>query len=110
MPPPAAEAQHRSLRARDILSQRGWEQYHLLLVLYWQPYLDGKVSFDDAIAHLVSGGARFGNRGWHLGVAVCPARASMLVFWLQQLARPRASLVLTSLDLSLLCPRSVARG
>jgi hypothetical protein len=38
----------------DILSQRGWEQYHLLLVLYWQPYLDGKVSFDDAIARLVS--------------------------------------------------------
>jgi len=39
---------------RDILSQRGWEEYHLLLVLYWQPYLDGRVSFDDAIAHLVS--------------------------------------------------------
>jgi len=38
----------------DILSQRGWEQYHLLLVLYWQPYLDGSVTFDDAIAHLVS--------------------------------------------------------
>jgi len=38
----------------DILSQRGWEDYHLLLVLYWQPYLDGRVSFDDAIAHLVS--------------------------------------------------------
>jgi hypothetical protein len=38
----------------DILSQRGWEQYHLLLSLYWQPYLDGKVSFEDAIAHLVS--------------------------------------------------------
>jgi hypothetical protein len=39
---------------KDILTQRGWEQYHLLLVLYWQPYLDGKVSFEDAIAHLVS--------------------------------------------------------
>ncbi len=38
----------------EILSQRGWEQYHLLLFLYWQPYLDGKVSFEDAIAHLVS--------------------------------------------------------
>jgi hypothetical protein len=38
----------------DILSQRGWEQYHLLLVLYWQPYLDGKVNFEDAIAHLIS--------------------------------------------------------
>jgi hypothetical protein len=39
---------------RDILTQRGWEQYHLLLALYWQPYLDGKVSFEDAIAHLIS--------------------------------------------------------
>jgi len=39
---------------RDILTQRGWEEYHLLLVLYWQPYLDGKVSFEDAIAHLIS--------------------------------------------------------
>ena len=39
---------------RDILTQRGWEQYHLLLVMYWQPYLDGKVSFGDAIAHLIS--------------------------------------------------------
>lgn len=39
---------------RDILTQRGWEEYHLLLSLYWQPYLDGKVTFDNAIAHLVS--------------------------------------------------------
>lgn len=39
---------------RDSLTQRGWEEYHLLLELYWQPYLDGKVKFDDAIAHLVS--------------------------------------------------------
>jgi hypothetical protein len=39
---------------KDILSQRGWEQYHLLLALYWQPYLDGRVTFDDAIARLVS--------------------------------------------------------
>jgi hypothetical protein len=39
---------------RDVLTQRGWEQYHLLLVLYWQPYLDGKVNFEDAIAHLIS--------------------------------------------------------
>jgi hypothetical protein len=38
----------------DVLSQRGWEEYHLLLVLYWQPYLDGKVNFEDAIAHLIS--------------------------------------------------------
>ena len=39
---------------QETLSQRGWEQYHLMLVLYWQPYLEGKVSFENAIAHLVS--------------------------------------------------------
>ncbi len=39
---------------KDILTQRGWDQYHLILVLYWQPYLDGKATFDDAIARLVS--------------------------------------------------------
>ena len=39
---------------RDVLSQRGWEEYHLMLTMYWQPYLDGKVTFDNAIAHLVS--------------------------------------------------------
>jgi hypothetical protein len=39
---------------QDILSQRGWDQYHLLLDLYWQPYLNGRVTFDDAIAHLIS--------------------------------------------------------
>lgn len=39
---------------KDTLSQRGWEEYHLHLYLYWQPYLDGKVTFEDAIAHLVS--------------------------------------------------------
>ena len=39
---------------QDILTQRGWDQYHLLLDLYWQPYLNGRVTFDDAIAHLIS--------------------------------------------------------
>ena len=39
---------------QETLSQRGWEQFHLMLVLYWQPYLEGKVSFENAIAHLVS--------------------------------------------------------
>jgi hypothetical protein len=50
--PPKPSAVPNSLA--DVLSQRGWDQYHVLLELYWQPYLDGKVSFDDAIAHLVS--------------------------------------------------------
>lgn len=39
---------------REKLSQRGWEVYSRLLSVYWQPYLDGKVTFEDAIAHLVS--------------------------------------------------------
>ncbi|MGA3176416.1 MAG: hypothetical protein ABSE19_03605 [Candidatus Acidiferrum sp.] len=39
---------------REKLSQRGWEEYSRLLSVYWQPYLDGKVTFEDAIAHLVS--------------------------------------------------------
>lgn len=51
-PPPKPNTVPNALA--DVLSQRGWDQYHLLLELYWQPYLDGKVSFDDAIAHLVS--------------------------------------------------------
>ena len=40
------------LRAKFM--QRGWEDYIRLLDVYWQPYLDGKVRFEDAIAHLVS--------------------------------------------------------
>jgi hypothetical protein len=51
-PPPKPNAVPYALE--DVLSQRGWEQYHLLLVLYWQPYLDGRVNFEDAIAHLIS--------------------------------------------------------
>jgi len=53
---PAAPAEPNEVpnALRDILTQRGWEEYHLLLVMYWQPYLDGKVTFDNAIAHLVS--------------------------------------------------------
>jgi hypothetical protein len=32
---------------------RGWTRYHELLGLYWQPYLDGKSTMDDAIDRLV---------------------------------------------------------
>jgi hypothetical protein len=39
---------------RERLYQRGWEDYLQLLTRYWQPYLDGKTTFDDAIAHMVS--------------------------------------------------------
>jgi hypothetical protein len=39
---------------REKFTQRGWEEYIRLLNIYWQPYLDGKVNFEDAIAHLIS--------------------------------------------------------
>ena len=39
---------------RERLYQRGWDNYLSLLRRFWQPYLDGKTSFDDAIAHMVS--------------------------------------------------------
>jgi hypothetical protein len=39
---------------REGLYQRGWQNYYFVLDQYWQPYLDGKVSFEDAIAHMVS--------------------------------------------------------
>lgn len=39
---------------REGLYKRGWENYLRVLTDYWQPYLDGKQTFDDAIAHMVS--------------------------------------------------------
>lgn len=39
---------------REGLYKRGWETYLRVLTDYWQPYLDGKQSFDDAVAHMVS--------------------------------------------------------
>ena len=39
---------------REGLYQRGWNDYLKLLQKFWQPYLDGTASFDDAIARMVS--------------------------------------------------------
>jgi hypothetical protein len=39
---------------REGLYQRGWEGYLALLTRYWQPYLEGRATFDDAIARMVS--------------------------------------------------------
>jgi hypothetical protein len=39
---------------RERLYQRGWDDYLKLLTRLWQPYLDGRATFDDAIAHIVS--------------------------------------------------------
>jgi hypothetical protein len=39
---------------REGLYQRGWNDYLKLLRRFWQPYLDGSATFDDAIARMVS--------------------------------------------------------
>jgi len=39
---------------REGLYQRGWDDYLKLLIRFWQPYLDNKTTFDDAIAPMVS--------------------------------------------------------
>ena len=39
---------------REALYQRGWNDYYELLTRFWQPYLDSKSTFDDAIARMVS--------------------------------------------------------
>jgi hypothetical protein len=49
-----AEDQYTPYAMREGLYQRGWDNYLKLLTRYWQPYLDGQVTFDNAIAHMVS--------------------------------------------------------
>jgi hypothetical protein len=39
---------------REGIYQRGWDSYLQLLTQFWQPYLDGRTTFDDAVAHMVS--------------------------------------------------------
>src|SRR6266581_2265159 len=39
---------------REGLYQRGWNDYFKLLQRFWQPYLDGHATFDDAVARMVS--------------------------------------------------------
>jgi hypothetical protein len=40
--------------ARSRLSKRGWDAYGDLLATFWQPYMDGNSTFDDAIARMIS--------------------------------------------------------
>jgi hypothetical protein len=40
--------------ARFGLYFGSWERFRALLDLYWRPYLDGKISFDTAMARLAS--------------------------------------------------------
>jgi hypothetical protein len=48
------EGEYTPYAFRERLYQRGWDEYLKLLERFWQPYLDGKTTFDDAIAHIVS--------------------------------------------------------
>jgi hypothetical protein len=47
-------AEYTPYAKREGLYQRGWENYLTLLTRYWQPYLEGRATFDDAIARMVS--------------------------------------------------------
>jgi hypothetical protein len=49
-----ANGEYTPYAVRERLFQRGWDDYLKLLERFWQPYLDGTVTFDDAIAHMVS--------------------------------------------------------
>jgi hypothetical protein len=50
----ALTSSYRPYAMREGLYQRGWDRYLQLLTTFWQPYLENQVTFDDAIAHMVS--------------------------------------------------------
>jgi hypothetical protein len=52
--PAADQEPYTPYAIREGLYQRGWNDYFQLLTRFWQPYLDSKATFDDAIARMVS--------------------------------------------------------
>ena len=50
----ASESGYTPYALREGLYKRGWKDYYSLLQRFWQPYLDGKATYDDAIARMVS--------------------------------------------------------
>lgn len=52
--PGAARDSYVPYAIREDLYQRGWNDYLQLLTQFWQPYLENKSTFDDAIARMVS--------------------------------------------------------
>jgi hypothetical protein len=50
----APDPEYTPYAVRERLYERGWDDYLKLLIRFWQPYLDGKSTFDDAIARMVS--------------------------------------------------------
>jgi hypothetical protein len=53
-PPPSRRDTYIPYAVREGLYERGWKDYLQLLTRFWQPYLDNKTTFDDAIARMVS--------------------------------------------------------
>jgi len=49
-----AEGEYTPYARREGLYARGWENYLRLFERHWQPYLDGKLEFDRAVARIVS--------------------------------------------------------
>lgn len=47
-------ADYTSYADRNGLYDKDWNQYRSVLEQYWQPYLEGKVSFDKAIARMIA--------------------------------------------------------
>jgi hypothetical protein len=54
MPAPKTKGSQLPPGIPEKFAQRGWQEYLRLLTVYWKPYLEGRVTFEDAIAHLVS--------------------------------------------------------
>ena len=50
-PSPAAYTPY---AVRNGLYDHGWSDYDMALERFWQPYLDGSVDFDTAIAHIIN--------------------------------------------------------
>jgi hypothetical protein len=51
---PAAHGSYQALGDQESLEMRGWTDYLQLLDTYWQPYLNGGISFDVTLDRMVS--------------------------------------------------------
>ena len=50
----AAPAAYTPYAIRNGLYDHGWNEYDMAIERFWQPYLDGTVDFDTAIAHIIN--------------------------------------------------------